>query len=217
MFYLLHSCITFSFPKLVIFIFIYSNCLSYLISAIMSSNNPIIALLANEKLSGDNFVKWKSNINIVIICDNQKFVLTEECPPEPPTNASCTIQERYYSWIHSNYKARYYMLSSMNDVLRKKHEDMEIAYEIWESLQAMFRQQSDQFHHEAARSYMNAKMKKGVSVREHVLNMINLMHEAEIHGATIDERTQASIILESLTLSFSQFTTNYVMKSCSIT
>ena len=58
---------------------------------------------------------------------------------------------------------------------------------------------------------MNAKMKKGVSVREHVLNMINLMHEKEIHGATIDERTEVSIILESLTPAFSQFTTNYVM------
>ena len=97
MFYLLHSCITFTFPKLVIFIFIYSNCLSYLISAIMSSNNPITALLANEKPRCDNFVKWKSNINIVLVCENQKFVLTEECPPKPPTNASRTVQERYDS------------------------------------------------------------------------------------------------------------------------
>ena len=91
MFYLLHSCITFTFPKLVIFIFIYNNCLSYLISAIMSSNNPVIPLLANEKLSGDNFVKWKSKINIVLICDNKKFVLIEECPPKPPANASRTV------------------------------------------------------------------------------------------------------------------------------
>ena len=75
----------------------------------------------------------------------------------------------------------------------------------------MFGQQSDQCHHEATRNYMNAKMKKGVSVREHVLNMINLMHEAEIPGATIDERTQVSIILESVTPAFSQFTTDYVM------
>ena len=50
---------------------------------------------------------------------------------------------------------------------------------------------------------MNAKIKKGVLVREHVLNMINLMHETEIHGATIDERTLFSIILESLTPTFS--------------
>ena len=75
----------------------------------------------------------------------------------------------------------------------------------------MFGQQSDQFRREATRSYLNAKMKKGVSVRERVLNMINLMHKAEIHGATIDESTQVSIILESLTPTFSQFTTNYVM------
>ena len=210
MFYLLHSCITFTFPKLVIFIFIYSNCLSYLILAIMSSNNPIIALLANEKLSGDNLVKWKSNINIVLICENQKFVLTEECPLEPPTNASRTVRERYDSWIRSNNKACYYMLASINDVLRKKREDMETAYEIWESLQAMFGQQCDQCRYEATCSYMNSKMKKGVSVREHVLNMINLMHEAKIHEATIDERTQVSIILESLKTAFSRFTTNYV-------
>ena len=30
-------------------------------------------------------------------------------------------------------------------------------------------------------------MRKGVFVREHVLNMINLIHEAEIHGATVDK------------------------------
>ena len=103
------------------------------------------------------------------------------------------------------------MLSSMNDVLRKKNEDMETAYETWKYLQAMFGQQSNQCHHEATRSYMNTKMKKWLSVREHVLNMINLMHEVEIHGATIDERTQVSIIIESLTPTFLQFTTNYVM------
>ena len=177
----------------------------------MSANNPIIALLANEKLNGDNFVKWKSNMNIVLICENQKFVLTEECPPEPPANAARNVREKYDSWIQSNNKARCYMLASMSDVLRKKHEDMETAYEIWESLQAMFGQQSVQCRHEATRSYMNAKMKKGVSVREHVLNMINTMHEAEIHGATIDEGTQVSIILESLSPAFSAFTTNYVM------
>ena len=177
----------------------------------MSSNNPIIALLTNEKLSDDNFIKWKLNINIVLICENQKFVLTEECSPKLPADASHTVRERYDSWIHSNNKSRRYMLTSMNDVLRKKHEDMEIAYEIWESLHAMFGQQSDQCRHKVTRSYMNAKMKKGVSVREHVLNMIYLMHEAKIHEATIDERTQVSIILESLTPAFSQFTTNYVM------
>ena len=41
--------------------------------------------------------------------------------------------------------------------------------------------------------------------------MINLIHEAEIHGATIDEKTQVNVILESITPAFIPFTTNYIM------
>ena len=78
------------------------------------------------------------------------------------------------------------MLVSMEDCLRKMHEHMENAYEITVSLQAVFGQQFDQCRHDATRSYMNTKMKKGVPVRNHVLQMIDLIHEAETHGATID-------------------------------
>ena len=52
------------------------------------------------------------------------------------------------------------MLVSMNDVLRTKHEPIETAFEIMDSLQAMFGQQSDQSRHEATRTYMNIKMKE---------------------------------------------------------
>ena len=41
--------------------------------------------------------------------------------------------------------------------------------------------------------------------------MINTIYDVEVHGATIGERTKVSLILESLTLAFSTFTTNYVM------
>jgi len=91
------------------------------------------------------------------------------------------------------------MLVCINDVLRTKHENVETTYEIWESLNSMFGRQSDQCRHGATKAYLTTKMRKGVSVREHVLNMINLIHEAEIHGATVDEKTQMSVILESLT------------------
>ena len=110
-----------------------------------------------------------------------------------------------------NNKARCYMLACMNDVLRTKHENMETAYVIWESLNSMFGRQSDQCRHEATKAYLTTKMRKGVSIREHVLNMINLIHKAEIHGATVDEKTQVNVILESLTPAFLPFTTNYIM------
>ena len=64
---------------------------------------------------------------------------------------------------------------------------------------------------------MNAKMKRGTPVRDHVLNMINYFGEAEVHGATIDDRTQVSMILESLSPDFLQFKSNYVMNKLNYT
>ena len=48
-------------------------------------NNPIITILSSEKFIGENFVKWKSNMNIVLICRNYKFILTEKCQNLLPT------------------------------------------------------------------------------------------------------------------------------------
>ena len=96
----------------------------------MSNPNPVTALLANEKLTGDNYMKWKSNMNIVLICENHMFVLNEECPEVPALTAAKIVREKYDNWILSNNKAKCYMLASMSDVLRKKFETVETTYEI---------------------------------------------------------------------------------------
>ena len=48
------------------------------------------------------------------------------------------IKDKYDAWIQSNNNAKRYMIVGMNDVLRTKHEPMETAFEIMESLHAMF-------------------------------------------------------------------------------
>ena len=145
-------------------------------------SNPIISILVNEQLSGENFVKWKSNMNIILLCDNYKFVLTEECPPKLARNATRNVREAYDRWIAANNKARCYLLAGMSDVLRAKHENMETAYEIMESLQRMFGRPSKQQRHEAVKALMNAKMKVGTPVREHVTKMVNYINEAKANG-----------------------------------
>ena len=174
-------------------------------------SNPIITLLATKKLDGDNYAKWKSNMNILLVCEDYKFVLAEECPPEPAANASKTAREPFDRWIKANNKAKCFMLASMSDVLRKKHEEMETAYEIMESLEAMFGAPSEKARLDAVRAFMNDKMKKGSSVKAHVLNMIDHLHDAELNGARIDEATQVGIILESLSPDFHEFVNNFVM------
>ncbi|KAG6499506.1 hypothetical protein ZIOFF_039295 [Zingiber officinale] len=77
---------------------------------------------------------WKSNINIVLVSENNRFVLTEECPSVPPANVTRVVRELYDRWIASNNKAKAYMLVSMSDALRSKMEPKECTFEIMESL-----------------------------------------------------------------------------------
>ena len=79
----------------------------------------------------------------------------------------------------------------------------------------MFGQPFDQSRHDTFKAAMNAKMKAETLARELVLKMINWLNEAKIHGLVFDERTQVSMILESLSLAFLQFKSNYVMNKLS--
>ena len=92
--------------------------------------NSIVQLLASEKLNGDNYATWKSNLNTILVIDDLRFVLTEECPPNPSSNANRTVRDAYDKWTKANDKDREYILASLSDVLAKKHDVIDIAKEI---------------------------------------------------------------------------------------
>ncbi|KAI9174415.1 hypothetical protein LWI28_016927 [Acer negundo] len=99
----------------------------------------------------------------------------------------------------------------MTEVLYTKNEAMKIAYEMMESLQAMFGQPSEKKRHKVVRFAMTARMKEGPSIREHVLGMMSHFNTNEVNGGTIYEACHVSIILTTLLKSFDQFKRNYGM------
>ena len=46
------------------------ECMFILFSAMVS---PIISILSNDKLTGENYIKWKSNMNAILVCEDLKF------------------------------------------------------------------------------------------------------------------------------------------------
>ena len=110
----------------------------------MSMRNPITALLSRDALMGDNFKKWKSNLNLVLVSESISFVHTEVHPPTPTTNSSRSVKDEYDRWAISNNKAIWYMLASISDALRAKLEGKETAVEMLDTLQEMFGKQSKQ-------------------------------------------------------------------------
>ena len=58
-------------------------------------SRSIVKLLAYEKLIGNNYTTRKSNLNTILVNHDLKFVLTNECPLNPGSNANWTVWDEY--------------------------------------------------------------------------------------------------------------------------
>ena len=59
----------------------------------MSSST--VQLLTFEKLNDDNYATRKSNLNAILTNDDLRFILTEECPLNPGSNANRIVWDAY--------------------------------------------------------------------------------------------------------------------------
>ncbi|XP_062086083.1 uncharacterized protein LOC133792183 [Humulus lupulus] len=101
----------------------------------------------------------------------------------------------------------------MSDTLRKKLENVNTNFDIMDQLQDMFGHKSNHTRFESTKRYENANMAPGMHVRDHFIKMMNYFQEVELYGATIDEKTQLGLILNSLSPSFLTFITNYFLNN----
>ena len=78
----------------------------------------------------------------------------------------------------------------MSDTIRSKLKGKGTTFEVMDALQQMFRQQSEQAHHEVIKKYMKTKMRSGTRVRDPVMmTMANYFNEVELHGSALDKLT----------------------------
>lgn len=143
------------------------NHLSWMLFVYYFNNktNPILILFDNNKLTNDNFNKWKSNLNLVLIIENVHFFLIEECPLTPTVNTTWTVREAFDCLLFTNNKAKFYLLVATDDV-------------IMESLRLMFGKPLEQARYEVV---MNAKMREGTSIHQHTLKMIIHINDAKVN------------------------------------
>ncbi|KAH9670831.1 hypothetical protein KPL70_017127 [Citrus sinensis] len=183
----------------------------------MSSLSPLTIILSQNKLTGENYIDWKRNLFIVLTAENYKYVLTQPCPPVPADDAHRNQRRLYEKWQKANEMAKCYILASISNILQTKHQNLETATEIMDSLQQMFGQSTRSVRQAALKGIMNSKMGKGTRVRDHVLKMMDYLNEAEIQGAQIDDNSKIDMVLESLPETFKEFKVNYNMNKRNMT
>ena len=177
-------------------------------------SSPLAMILTQNKLTGENYVDWKRNLDIVLTAENHKMVLIKPCPIEPIEESDKEDKEAYKTWMRSDEIARCYILASMNNVLQQQHSHF-TAKSMMNNLADMFGDQTLQAKQAAIWKLMNCRMRPGTPVRVHMLEVIALLNDIEIMGALIDEETQVDMVLETLSDSFDTFKLNYSMNKLS--
>ena len=81
-------------------------------------SSPLAMILTQNKLTGENYIDWKRNLDIVLTVENYKMVLTKPYPIEPTEELDKEDKEAYKTWMRSDEIARCYILASMNNVLQ---------------------------------------------------------------------------------------------------
>ena len=104
----------------------------------MASFSPLVAILNQKKLTGYNYVDWKRNLDIVLIAEEHKYVLSQPFPNFPSLNPPLEEKQRYERWQKSNEMAKCYILASISNVLQHQMQDVELALDIMLSLKEMF-------------------------------------------------------------------------------
>ena len=61
----------------------------------MSTFSPLTTILTQSKLTGNNYVEWKCNLDIVLTAEDHIYVFSTPCPPEPPTNVAAAVKREY--------------------------------------------------------------------------------------------------------------------------
>ncbi|XP_047258540.1 uncharacterized protein LOC124890782 [Capsicum annuum] len=158
----------------------------------MSSFNPLISILNQNKLESPNYVDWKCNLDIILTTEDFKFVLVEEYPVKPiePTDDET---KAYDKWVKADEMERCYILASMANVLQHQHQSMATVYDILESLNEMFSEQNRAAKQTVMKPMLTMKMVERTLVIEHVLKIISLLNELEILGVVIDKESQVEM------------------------
>ena len=61
----------------------------------MSAFSPLATILTHNKLTGNNYVEWKHNLDIVLTAEDYIYVLSTPCPPEPPTTVVVAVKREF--------------------------------------------------------------------------------------------------------------------------
>ena len=61
----------------------------------MSVFSPLTTILTQNKLTGNNYVEWKRNLDIMLTAEDHIYVISTPCPPKLLANTTAGVKREY--------------------------------------------------------------------------------------------------------------------------
>ena len=140
----------------------------------MATTLSLWSLLDSDKLMGSNFDSWYQKLKIVLKHERILYVLTYPVSEEPAPNACSTVRDTYQKWLNHQTMVHCIMLAVMNDEF-SHHFKNALPQDMLQILNESFGISDDVERHKISCAVFSARMRKGASVTDHVLYMIEII------------------------------------------
>ena len=174
-------------------------------NAIMSE---IKTMFASEKLTGPNFNDWFRQLRIVLRAMKRSEVITTPMSPEPLDASDEAAWATYNAMYERHNEVACLMLSGMTPELQKQFET-KWPEEMITELSTLYEKQAGLELNDLIRELHECKHVAGTLVGTHVINMKSFFDRLERMNYPYHQPIAVSIVLNSLSSGFDEFTRNY--------
>ena len=127
-----------------------------------NQSNPLSRLLDKNILNGPNFPDWLRNLKLVLNMEKIAYCLDKSPPVALPDGSSEDERMSWMEWHEHDFRARTYLLASMNNDLQRQHENMRTAADMILNLKELYGEQSRTARYEISKRLFLVVMSEGM-------------------------------------------------------
>ena len=173
-------------------------------------NNQLCSI---ETLNGNNYARWKSDVELVLGLADLDLALRKDEPQEP-TNDSTTEEKAYYQkWVRSNRLSIMVMKKSISPSFKVSVLEEANANRFFEAIGQRFQEYEKAETGELMQSLSNMRYDGVFGIRPYILKMQDITNHLSSLKITIDESFLVHQALNSLPTKFGQLKSIYNAQS----
>lgn len=162
-----------------------------------------------ELLNGNNFRKWKGDIELNLGILDFDHVLKEDPPTALAENASKDAKEKYAKWFKHNKMALIMIKKSMTSSVRGSVSDTTFAKDFMESIAAKYAVSNKAETANYMKSLMKLEYDGKGSVREYIMKGSNIVEKLKDLQMNLEESFLVHLLLNSLPVEFDHLKSLY--------